>query len=87
MSTADVRASLEALVTTYVQPVSPSGKRNYNAGLVDGERNTVLMVLKARGLQASDSHRDQVSACADLEQLREWAETALTAKTANDVFQ
>jgi hypothetical protein len=55
-------------------------------GLVAGERGTVLMVLKARGLQVSDGQRARIDACDDLATLREWAEAALTAATADDLF-
>jgi hypothetical protein len=90
MSTTDVRAALEALVTTYERPTSPFLRKKYDEGLgkglVEGERNTVLMVLKARGLQVTDSQRDLVSTCTDFEQLKRWAEAAVTAETACDVF-
>jgi hypothetical protein len=56
-------------------------------GLVAGERGTVLMVLKARSLQVSDSQRARIDACDDLATLREWAEAALTAPTADDLFK
>jgi hypothetical protein len=54
---------------------------------VAGERGTVLMVLKARGLQVSDSQRARIDACDDLATLKKWAETALTAATADDLFK
>jgi hypothetical protein len=44
-------------------------------------------VLRARDLQVTDSQRDLVSACDDLEQLKQWAEAALTAERTSDVFQ
>ena len=61
-------------------------ERGLERGLVAGERGTVLMVLKARGLQVSDSQRARIDACDDLATLKEWAESALTAATADDLF-
>jgi hypothetical protein len=98
MSTTDVRAALEALVTTYERPTSPFLRKKYDEGveeglekglekgLVEGERNTVLMVLKARGLRVTDAQRDLINTCTDLEQLKNWAEAAVTAATAADIF-
>ncbi len=57
------------------------------AGLVAGERGTVLMVLKARGLQVSESQCARIDACDDLATLKGWAEAALTAATADDLFK
>ena len=56
-------------------------------GLVAGERGTVLMVLKARSLPVSESQRARIDACDDLATLKEWAEAALTAATAEDLFK
>jgi len=51
-----------------------------------GERGTVLMVLKARGLNVSEGQRELIDAC-DLATLKGWAETALTAETTDEVFR
>jgi predicted transposase YdaD len=56
-------------------------------GLVAGERGTVLMVLKARGVHISDSQRARIETCDDLATLKQWAEAALTAATADDLFK
>jgi hypothetical protein len=56
-------------------------------GELAGERNTVLMVLKAPGLRPGESEQQQVAACTDLDQLKKWAEAAVTAPTASQVFQ
>lgn len=55
-------------------------------GLVAGERGTVLMVLKARGLPVSDSQRSRIDACDDLAVLKAWAQAALTAAAVDDLF-
>ena len=92
MSPAAVRQILEELVsTTYKEPYSQFGKRHYGEGrvegLIEGERNTVLMVLKARNLKVTESERERVANCADLDQLKAWAEAALTATNTSDVFR
>lgn len=92
MSPEAVRDALEQLMATkYNEPFSKLGLRYYGQGreegLVAGERGTVLMVLKARSLQVSDSQRARIDACDDLATLKEWAEAALTAATADDLFK
>jgi hypothetical protein len=84
--------ALEHLMATkHEEPFGKLGLSYYGQGeekgLIVGERGTVLMVLKARGLRVSDSQRDPVDACGDLNQLKGWAEAALTAETADEVFR
>ena len=43
------------------------------------------MVLKARGLQVSDSQQARIDSCDDLATLKQWAEAALTAATAQPI--
>ena len=96
MSPEIVRNALEHLMATkYNEPFSKLGLSYYGQGreegreegLVAGERGTVFMVLKARGLQVSESQRARIDACDDLATLKEWAEAALSAATANDLFK
>jgi hypothetical protein len=99
MSPEIVRNALEQLMATkYNEPFSKLGLSYYGQGrdegreegreegLVAGERGTVLMVLKARGLPVSDSQRARIDACDDLGALKAWAEAALTAATVDDLF-
>jgi hypothetical protein len=96
MSPRAVCQILEAMMASTDWPVhSKLGKEHYGRGLADGraegelagERNTVLMVLKARGLKPTESEQGRVVACTDLEQLKKWAEAAVTATTTSEVFQ
>ena len=96
MSPEVVRDALEQLMATkYNEPFSKLGLTYYGQGreegreegLVAGERGTVLMVLKARSLQVSESQRARIDACDDLATLKQWAEAALTVATADDLFQ
>jgi hypothetical protein len=91
MSPAEVCQILEVLVTTtYKKPYSEFLKRAYGEGLeeglVMGERDKILLTLELRGLEVDDSQRDRITSCADLGQLREWANTARTAAAIDDVF-
>ena len=91
MSPEIVRNALEHLMATkYNEPFSKLGLSYYGQGreegLVAGERGTVLMVLKARGLAVSDAQRARIDACDELATLKEWAEAALTVATADDLF-
>jgi hypothetical protein len=100
MSPEVVRDALEKLMATkYNEPFSKLGLRYYGQGREEGleagreqglvavERGTVLMVLKARSLQVSESQRARIDACDDLATLKQWAEAALTAATADDLFR
>jgi hypothetical protein len=88
MSSKVVRDILRRLMTSTRWPVySPFAKEHYGRGRIEGERNTVLMVLKARGLDVTDSQRKRVAECADLDQLKKWSEAALTATSADDLFE
>jgi hypothetical protein len=96
MSPEIVRNALEHLMATkYNEPFSKLGLSYYGQGreegreegLVAGERGTVLMVLKARGLPVSDVNRVGIDACEDLAVLKAWAEDALTAATVDDLFK
>lgn len=93
----------ELMTTTYRWPHSPTLRKEHEAGFVEGkaegkaeakaeaevkgERNTVLMVLKARNLTPTDEQRELVSACDDLGTLKQWAERAVTATSTEDVFK
>ncbi len=96
MSPEIVRNALEHLMATkYNEPFSKLGLSYYGQGreegreegLVAGQRGTVLMVLKARGLPVSDSQRARIDACDDLATLKDWTEAALTAATVDDLFK
>jgi hypothetical protein len=95
MSPEAVRNTLEHLMATkYREPFSKLGLGYYGQGreegreegLVAGERGTVLMVLKARGVRVSDHQRELLDSCADLAVLKAWAETAVTATSTDEVF-
>jgi hypothetical protein len=95
MSPEIIRNALEHLMATkYNEPFSKLGLSYYGQGreegreegLVAGQRGTVLMVPKARGLPVSGGQRARIDACDDLAALKAWAEAALTTATVDDLF-
>jgi hypothetical protein len=100
MSPQAVCKILEAIVATTHWPVySPMAKEHFAQGKAEGEaqgraeaavegaRNTVLMVLKARGLALGEAERAKVEDCADLDQLTRWADAAIIATSTQEVFE
>lgn len=96
LSPEPVRDILEVIVTTTeAARYSAFAKRHYAAGeaegealeKVRGERHTIRMVCKARGLALSEKQSAQVEGCNDLEILRKWSEAALTASNTSDIFR
>lgn len=84
LSPQSVRDILEVIVSTTEAPrYSAFAKRHY----AEGERRTIRMVLKARGLALTEEQSTQVDACNDLDTLKKWSEAALTAETADDIFK
>jgi predicted transposase YdaD len=61
-------------------------EEGHAAGLIEGERGTVRMVLKARGLELGDANRERLDGCTSLDTLKRWSQAALTAGTADEVF-
>jgi predicted transposase YdaD len=56
-------------------------------GRAEEAANLILMVLSTRGLSVSDDVRTRITRCADLDRLEIWAERAVTAATADDLFR
>ncbi|MEW2624903.1 hypothetical protein [Streptomyces sp. NPDC048106] len=55
-------------------------------GEAKGEAKAVLRVLGARGIEVSDSVRERVMACADLEVLESWLDRSVTVTSAEELF-
>jgi len=59
-------------------------------GRAEGRAETlgaaIMKALAARGIRVDKMRAEQVQSCADLNQLNEWFDKALTAETADDVF-
>lgn len=99
MSPRAVCAILEELVTTTHWPVySPFAKLHYGKGkeegreegreegLIEGERQALLEVLQARGLEVTNDQLSRIAGCADPEQLKAWVRGAVTAASTDDLL-
>ncbi|MCS0600384.1 DUF4351 domain-containing protein [Streptomyces sp. LP11] len=61
-------------------------RKVYAAGEAEGEAKFVLRVLGRRGIEVSDSVRDRVMACLDLETLETWLDRSLSVTSAEELF-
>jgi hypothetical protein len=61
-------------------------ERIYDQGFAEGKAESVLKLLDARHLGATEEHRQQVTSCTDAAQLNLWFDRAITAGTADEVF-
>ncbi|MFI5973206.1 hypothetical protein ACIBA9_06765, partial [Streptomyces sp. NPDC051452] len=55
-------------------------------GEARGEAKAVLRVLEARGVEVSESVRERVMACLDLEVLEAWLDRSLAVTRAEELF-
>ncbi|MFE2382533.1 RpnC/YadD family protein [Streptomyces misionensis] len=55
-------------------------------GEAKGEAKAVLRVLRARGVEVSESVRERVMACADLDVLETWLDRSLSVASAEELF-
>jgi hypothetical protein len=90
-----VKDLLEELVASTAWPVySPGAKKYYGEGkaeglaegVANGEREALVVVLRARGLKLTEEQRDLITACTDADQLTTWVTRAATAAKAADIF-
>jgi hypothetical protein len=56
-------------------------------GRTEGWSRSVLIVLRARGLEVPDEVRDRITTCTDLDQLNTWLLRACTASSIDDLFR
>jgi hypothetical protein len=86
-----VQRILEQLMTSNTWPVySPFAKEHFGRGKkegrAEGEAEAILLVLKARSLDVSDTERERITSCTDLKQLKKWITRAATAEKSSDLF-
>ena len=83
------RQILEAMMTTS-EYEKTFVERIHDQGIAEGEAKgkaeDVLKLLDARHLAPSKDQRQQVTSCTDAAQLNRWFDRAITAGTANEVF-
>jgi hypothetical protein len=87
------RQILEAMMTTseyektFVERIHDQGIAEGEAkGKAEGKAEDVLKLLDARRLAPSNDQRQQVTSCTDAAQLNRWFDRAITAGTADEVF-
>lgn len=61
-------------------------ERIYDQGFAEGKAKSVLKLLDARHLGATEEQRQQVTSCTDAAQLDIWLDRAITAGSADEVF-
>jgi hypothetical protein len=91
MAAPAVRLILEELVSS--SPwlvVSPFAREHFGRGKAEGraegEADSILKVLAARGIDVPDSTCAYIHACLDTEQLDVWLDRAVTATSIDDLF-
>ncbi|MFI6518270.1 hypothetical protein ACIBF1_22125 [Spirillospora sp. NPDC050679] len=65
---------------------SPFAREHFGRGEVQGEAKALLVVLSARGLEASPQERERISSCTDLEQLEAWLARAASVESVAELF-
>lgn len=58
-----------------------------NEGRVEDRAETVLDLLRWRGIEVPESVRRRVEACTDLEQLKVWSQRAVQVSRASELFE
>ncbi|MFI5677833.1 hypothetical protein [Streptomyces cellulosae] len=58
----------------------------YLEGKAEGEAKGILFVLEVRGIPVSDSVRERITACTDLDRMDAWLERSRTVERAEDLF-
>jgi hypothetical protein len=92
------RRRLETMMTTmewksdfiegFVQEGLQQGmQQGLEKGEVKAKSEDVLKIIDARGIDVTAEQREWVSSCADIAQLDEWFDSALTAETAAAIFK
>ena len=66
---------------------SPFAKETFGRGMTEGRRETILIVLEARGLDVSDAERARIVTCTNLNQLKTWVRRAVRAEKTSDLFK
>ena len=68
------------------QGVAEGKAQGVAEGEAQGRRSSLLELCEAKGLELSDDQRIRISTCTDLDQLKAWVKRAITAETADALF-
>jgi hypothetical protein len=95
-----IMASLSEATRAAMEKLMASGNYEYQSefakthqakgraeGEARGEARSVLTVLDARGLLVSAEQKERITACTDLELLGRWLRKAVTARSAEELFE
>lgn len=66
---------------------SESMRRSFNEGKIANAAANVLDFLDARGLEVSDTQKQRITECRDLDTLRAWVRKAATVAAADELFE
>ncbi|MEU9325374.1 hypothetical protein AB0D91_16455 [Streptomyces canus] len=58
----------------------------YLEGRTEGEAKGILSVLEVRGIPVTDSVRERITSCTDLDRMDTWLERSRTVERAEDLF-
>jgi hypothetical protein len=58
----------------------------YLEGRAEGEAKGILSVLEVRGIPVTDSVRERIISCTDLDRMDTWLERSRTVERAEDLF-
>ncbi|MFC7728261.1 hypothetical protein [Actinomadura keratinilytica] len=81
-----VRKSLEEKMKTESRWYSETARAWIAEGKAEGEAKSVLLILEARGIKATQEQRQRVLDCTDLDQLETWVRRAATVSSADELF-
>jgi hypothetical protein len=81
------RAHLEELMITMPREYqSDFARRYFSQGKAEGEANSILIVLDARGIEVPADARARITSCTDIDQLHTWVRRAATVDKIEDLF-
>jgi len=55
-------------------------------GRAEGETKILLRILQSRGIEIAEERQRRITECRDPEQIETWGDRALTATSANELF-
>jgi hypothetical protein len=77
---------LQKMVGTYFPGKGTLFEETYLEGKAEGEAKGVLRVLEVRGIPVSDTVRERIAGCSDLNVVSHWLDRAGTVERAEDLF-
>lgn len=79
------------MTSTHWPVYSDMAKEHYGKGDEHGRaadrRDALMMIIKERGITLSDKQFTLIDDTDDLDRLKAWSRAAITAKTADEIFQ